>query len=117
MICSGRVPGACPPCVRHVSVCPVSSLAMPPNLACHVSALFFVRHVFAEALPLDFVRSWPAARQGHGIIRKNSSAALRDPQRLYRMLADQFSSYVHLAHQIRPSQALCLKNCVGSMLV
>ena len=135
-ICSGRVPGACPPRVRPVSalstlsplwprlqtlsamcppclglcppcVRPFSTLAVPPNLVCHVSALPFAHHVSAKALPLDFVRSWPAARQVHSIIRQNSFAPLRNPQRLslYRMPAGQFPSYVHLAHQIRPSQA------------
>ena len=75
----------CPPCDRLVSAtCPL--LAAPPNLVrllClpHVCASC-VRHVSAlcppcarslpaqvhhVSWPLDFVRSWPAVGQGHGI--------------------------------------------------
>ena len=54
-ICSGRVPGACPPCVRHCPPCVhhVSALAAPPNLVrllclphvCPPCVRSFVRHV------------------------------------------------------------------------
>ena len=44
--------------------------------------------------------------QGRGIIKQNSFAAVRNPQRLYCMPAGQFPSVI-LAHQ----------NCLGSMLV
>ena len=79
--CSGRVPAACPPCVRLVSgivrlVSLESAFAPPPNLACHLSVMCpqlvrlvsalcpaCVRHVSALCLPPNFVchmsAMWP----------------------------------------------------------
>ena len=44
-VCSGRVPGACPPCVRHVSASCLpcvhlqSAMVASPNFVCHVSTM------------------------------------------------------------------------------
>ena len=57
------LPAMCPPCLRPASGL-VSTWAAPPSLVCHVSALPFVHHVSTKALPLDFVRSWPAVGGG-----------------------------------------------------
>ena len=105
----------CPPCVRHMSapafaICLESPLAAPPNFVRHVSALPFVHHVPAKALalPLDFARSWPAVGQGRGIIRQNSFAPLRNPQRLvsfiYSFLPTKFGLH---------KCTLCLKSVWG----
>ena len=101
----GHRPG---PCVRP---CLHFGLASNLNLVCHVSALPFVHHVSAKALPLVFVSSWPAVGQGRGIIRQNSFAPLRNPQRLYCRPAGQFPLYIH---QSRPLQGhLMLEKLFG----
>ena len=76
-VCLGRVSKLCPPSASafrlwpHLQtlpamhppclglVCPL--LALPPDLVCHVSALLFVHHLSAKALPLDFGLLWSRA--------------------------------------------------------
>ena len=85
-ICSGRVPGACPPCVRHVSALAVPGaqtlsasciclIYVCPSCVRHVSALCppcarsLPAQVHHVSSPLHFVRSSPAVGQGHGIVK------------------------------------------------
>ena len=111
--CFRRVPAMakpCPPfvsascvsttCVRHVpALCPPCARSLPAQVH-HVSS------------PLDFVRSWPAVGQGRDIVKKNFVPALRDPPLLYCKPAGPFAW-----HSFYCERALCLKNCLGSMLV
>ena len=134
-ICSGRVSGACPPCVRHCPPCvrrlsalcmPWVRLATPPNLVRLVSA----RLMCAAPSP-HFVRHVPALCQlkstmcPRGLLWGKAVAswskilsALPNPPRLYCMPAGQFPWHLFGLHKFRPcKRTLRLKNCLGSMLV
>ena len=78
---SRRISTLCPPCVRLVSavwppwVC-FGGASKPHPPARSLSGV--VRHAFVSVStgplkpwPLDFVRSWPAVGQGHGVIKQN----------------------------------------------
>ena len=100
----------CPPCILHVcAMCPPMSACV-----CHASTMWLpcVRHVSAlcPPLPLDFVNSWPP-----------SSKILSHHCTTHAFIL-RASWSVSLAFILAPKfglckRALCLKNCLGSMLV
>ena len=111
-ICSGRIPGACPPCVRLVS----ALITLWPHL--QTLSAMCLPCVPASTVWLPCVRHVPALWQGCGIISQNFFCPLRSPQRWYCMPVGQFPWHSFWLPKLGLcKRALCLKNCLGSMLV
>ena len=109
----GRVSTLCPPCVRHVSawcpaLCPLwlclqaLSAMCPP---CLLSTMCPLKPCLWTLSALGLLLG-----EGHGIIRQNSFAPLRNPQHLYCMPAGQCPSYILFGSPNSAKRTLCLKN-------
>ena len=104
--------GMCLPCVLHVAVlcpffaamCPLFVSASPP--------------LKPLASPLDFVRSWPAVGQGRGIMKFKILSRHCTTHSVYIAFCGQLAWHSFWLPEFGLcKRALCLKNCLWSMLV